>query len=411
MSENPTLSPTVRRVLRGELCSGCGLCESVSAGAMTMQSVAPGYNNPVATGASSSVAEQIISQACPGAVVEPWTGVADNVHPYWGPWRSVMTGQAANPATRFEGSSGGVISGLLIEALRIGLIDRVLHVAADPERPTRNLIVVSRTAEEVIRAAGSRYTASSPLAQIEAALSEGGRMAFVGKPCDASALRRLARMDPRVNRHIPLVLSFFCGGIPSHDGVGRILSELNVPAEAVTAFRFRGRGWPGNCVAETATGAAEMTYARSWGEFLSKEVQFRCKICPDAVGGVADIACADAWYGDESGYPSFNEAEGRSLIVTRTENGERLLRAALASGALTAEALPVSEIDKMQPSQARRKRLILARVAALPFALQPWPKMNGLAAVAAARHAPLAEALRNMAGTLRRTLSGRRSRL
>ena len=55
-----------------------------------------------------------------------------------------------------------------------------------------------------------------------------------------------------------------------------------------------------------------MSYADSWGAHLSKHVQFRCKICPDAVGGVADIACADAWYGGDSGYPQFDEAAGRS---------------------------------------------------------------------------------------------------
>jgi coenzyme F420 hydrogenase subunit beta len=214
-----------------------------------------------------------------------------------------------------------------------------------------------------------------------------------------------------VAEHVPIVISFFCGGIPSHAGVGRILKTLGVPADQVTEFRFRGRGWPGDCVATTPNGEGRMSYADSWGGHLSREVQFRCKICPDAVGGVADIACADAWYGDEDGYPSFAEEEGRSLIIARTAAGEALLESALARGALEAEPLPVGEIEKMQPSQARRKRLIFARVAALPLTLQPRPRMAGLKVGEAARLAPPMEALRNLAGTLRRTLQGRRSRL
>jgi coenzyme F420 hydrogenase subunit beta len=154
-----------------------------------------------------------------------------------------------------------------------------------------------------------------------------------------------------------------------------------------------------------------MTYAASWGDHLSKEVQFRCKICPDAVGGVADIACADAWYGDEEGYPSFDEQEGRSLIMVRTEAGERLFASAMAEGALSAEPLPMAEIAKMQPAQARRKRLVLARTAALPLVGQPRPRMSGLAVGRAARKAPFTESLRNLVGTLRRTLRGTRSRL
>jgi coenzyme F420 hydrogenase subunit beta len=322
-----------------------------------------------------------------------------------------MTGAATDPAVRFEGSSGGAISALLIHALQASLVDRVVHVGADPAQPTRNVTVVSRTAHEVLERAGSRYTASSPMAAIEAILGEGGRAAFVGKPCDASALRRLARMDPRVDRHVPLVISFFCGGIPSHAGVERILRTLGVESRELADFRYRGRGWPGACVATTAERAAEMSYADSWGGHLSKEVQFRCKICPDAVGGVADIACADAWYGDEEGYPSFDEQDGRSLIITRTAAGEHLLDSAMAARWVEAEPLPIGEIDRMQPSQARRKRLISARIGALALTLQPRPRVAGLRVAEAMRQAAAAEWVRNLLGTVRRTLKGTRSRL
>lgn len=411
MSKTLVDSPTVRRVLRGELCTGCGLCASVSGGTIRMRSEPPGYNRPELLGPISVAAEQMIADACPGAAVAPWSGSHD-IHPYWGPLRRVMTGAAVDETVRFEGSSGGAISALLMHALHSGLVDRVVHVGADPARPTQNATVVSRTTREVITGAGSRYTASSPLAILEEELTKGGRMAFVAKPCDISALRRAARHDPRIDAQVPLMLSFFCGGIPSHDGVGRILEAMGLADAAISAFRYRGQGWPGQCVAQSEDGRrGEMSYHDSWGRYLSREVQFRCKICPDAVGGVADIACADAWYGDESGYPKFEEEEGRSLIISRTEAGERLLESAFAAGVLSASPLPVEEIEKMQPAQARRKRLVQARVAALPLLAQPKPRMKELRVAEAARRATPSESIRNMVGTLRRTLQGRRSRL
>ncbi|RAK66527.1 Coenzyme F420 hydrogenase/dehydrogenase, beta subunit C-terminal domain [Phenylobacterium kunshanense] len=410
MPRPSTLSPTIKRVLEGELCTGCGLCAGISNGSIVMETVAPGYARPLQSAPIADETESIIASTCPGNVVEPWPAGA-NTHPYWGGWRQILTGAATDDEVCHEGSSGGVISALLIHALETGVVDRVLHIAADPTDPTRNVTATSRTREDVLARAGSRYTASSPLQAIETALAEGGAFAFVGKPCDVSALRRLARSDPRVEQHVPLAISFFCGGIPSHDGVGRILAALGVDAEAVREFRFRGRGWPGNCVAVTDEGSASMTYAESWGGHLSKEVQFRCKICPDAVGGVADIACADAWYGDDAGYPSFAEQEGRSLIISRTESGERMLNAAIQADAVRVAPLAVGEVEKMQPSQARRKRLVLARTAALPILLQPRPKMAGLRVAEAARRSPVGESLRNLVGTLRRTLTGARSRL
>lgn len=403
-------SPTVARVVRGELCAGCGLCAALAPAAIRMESAPPGYARPVQLGGVTDEAEAAIAACCPGAIVAPWAGET-HVHPTWGPWRGVLTGAATDSNLRFEGSSGGAISALLIHALESGVVDRVLHIAPDPREPTRNVTAMSRTAGDIVARAGSRYTASSPMTAIMEALEEGGAMAFVGKPCDASALRRLGERDPRVARHIPVIISFFCGGVPSHAGVTRILKTLDVSAEEVVEFRYRGRGWPGHCVARTPDRTVEMTYAASWGEHLAKEVQFRCKICPDAVGGVADIACADAWYGDEAGYPSFSEQPGRSLIISRSVAGEQLLASALVAGRLEIEPLAIEEVDKMQPAQARRKRVIFARLAALPIAWQPWPRMRGLRVGQAARRASLHEMIHNFLGTFRRTWKGTRSRL
>lgn len=403
-------SPTVDRVVAGELCSGCGLCAGLSAGAIKMESVSPGYNRPLQLNEISADVERSIAAACPGATVQPWVG-EEAVHPYWGPWRRSLTGAANDEEVRYRGSSGGALSALLIRALDTGLVDRVIHVGAHPSEPTRNATFVSRTVEEVLRRAGSRYVSSSPLAVIDEALEEGGSFAFVGKPCDVSALQRLRTRDPRVDRHVRLTLSFFCGGIPSEAGVTRILDAFGVKQDNVTDFRFRGQGWPGDCVATTAAGESRMSYAESWGGHLSKEVQFRCKICPDAVGGAADIACADAWYGDDSGYPKFDEEEGRSLIVTRSLAGDALVDDAVQSGRLNISDLPIDEIERMQPSQAKRKRLVLARVLALILLHQPRPRYRGLSILTAARRSSLRDALQNTLGTMRRTVRGTRSRL
>ncbi len=399
-------SRTIARVLAGELCSGCGLCASV--GGVAMQPVPPGYNRPQPLPQVTPEQERMLAQACPGARVAPWHD-APHIHAVWGPYHRVATGYATDDEIRHRASSGGALTGLAVFALRAGLVDRVIHVGADPGRPTRNRTLVSRCAEEVVGGAGSRYAASSPLADIDAVLAEGGRALFIGKPCDVGALRQLGRFDPRVEAHVPYILSFFCAGIPSQTGADRILAEFGMREEEVHSFRYRGFGWPGMASATAHDGrSAEMTYERSWGHHLSREVQFRCKICPDALGGVADIACADAWYGGETGYPTFEEQAGRSLVMTRTAAGEQLLERALAAGAIGADPLDVAEIDLMQPSQARRKRLIGARVAAVRATLNPAPRMGGLCVAEAGRRATPGETLKNFLGTARRILQGRR---
>jgi coenzyme F420 hydrogenase subunit beta len=401
-------SPTIQRVLKGELCTGCGLCAGVSGGKVTMGTVPPGYSRPMAAAPVDVDAERKIAAACPGNVVAAWPA-APQRHAAWGPWYQTLSGYAADADVRFRASSGGALSALLIHALDTGLVDAVLHNTADPASPSRNLVTWSDTRDGVLEGAGSRYAASSPLAGIDAALAQPRRFAFVGKPCDVAALRQLATVDPRVNERVPLMLSFFCAGVPSHDGADRITRALGFEPEDVRSFRYRGNGWPGLTRVETHDGrVGEMRYADSWGGQLSKEVQFRCKICPDAVGGVADIACADAWYGGESGYPQFEEQDGRSLIMSRTAIGDRLLRDAMAAGTIAADPLAIEEIILMQPGQARRKQLVVARLAACAAMLQPRPKMAGLDVGRAALQAGAVDSIKNFLGTIRRIVQGRR---
>ncbi len=399
-------SPTLSRVLGGDLCSGCGLCAGVSGGAITMTEDS-GFARPLQRATMDDRIEKIINESCPGSRVAPWREESGR-HPLWGPSLATLTGHATNNALRHAGASGGTISALAAFALQTGRVQRVLHVEADPDRPTGNRLRWSETVEDLLTGAGSRYAPSAPLTFIDEALSDGRTFLFIGKPCDVSALRQLAKHDPRVDLLVPIMLSFYCGGLPSRQGADRVVRAMGLAPDDLAQFRYRGNGWPGLTVAITRTGEQKsMRYADSWGRHLSREVQFRCKICPDAVGAVADIACADAWYGDDDGYPSFDEQEGRSLIQARTERGMGFLRAALSSGAVHATPLPVEDIALMQPAQANRKRLISSRVAACRILLRPVPVMEGLDVGRAARLAPFGLKLRNFLGTVSRLIKAR----
>jgi coenzyme F420 hydrogenase subunit beta len=401
-------SPTVSKVLKGGLCSGCGACAGVSDGAISMSIDAKGFARPVQHAPLTQEQEATISASCVGMHVAPWPQ-ASGCDDYWGPWHHVMSGHASDPEVRQGASSGGGISALLLHALETGLVDAVVQTGADPDHPTRNVTRISQTRAEVLACYGSRYGPSSPLSAVGALLDDPRRFAFVGKPCDVSALRLLARRDARVDARFPLMLSFFCAGVPSLDGTDRILDRLGVKADDLAAFRYRGDGWPGYATATRRDGSIEkMSYEDSWGSILSHHVQFRCKICPDAVGGAADIACADAWYGDENGYPLFEETDGRSLIISRTEAGRALLDSALAAGKVIAEPTPLRDIDRMQPSQARRKRLIVSRLAALYATFQPVPRFKDVAIGSAARKAGVVAQLKSFLGLVRRIVQGRK---
>ncbi|MEY4239701.1 MAG: hypothetical protein RL339_2302, partial [Pseudomonadota bacterium] len=66
-------SPTIARVRRGELCTGCGLCAGLSDGAFTLAEEAPGYLRPPDQASLPARTERLIAAACPGSRVAPWT--------------------------------------------------------------------------------------------------------------------------------------------------------------------------------------------------------------------------------------------------------------------------------------------------------------------------------------------------
>ena len=400
-------SPTVRKVLEGNLCSGCGLCAGLTQSAMVVEQ--PGFNRPHIAAPVQAETEAAIAGSCPGAVVAPW-GAAANRHEYWGPYVELRTGCATDERLRHRASSGGALSALLVHALQEKLVNAVVEVTADPSWPTRNIVTVATSADEVFKGAGSRYAPSSPLEGILTFLDRNDRLAFVGKPCDVSALRLLGRHDARVAERFPLMLSFFCAGIPSLERSDAVVVKMGLHPAELASFRYRGEGWPGEAAALSSEGDEKrMSYADSWGAILSKEIQFRCKICPDAVGGSADLACADAWHCDAGGYPLFEDLPGRSLIISRTAAGADLLSGAVRAGAvhLDAHELQAADVARMQPGQTGKKSLVRARTAALRLLLRPVPVMRGLGVGEASKGASASRKIRNFLGMMRRVVSGR----
>lgn len=393
-------SPTLRRVARGDLCAGCGACASIAAGKITMEVKAPGFLRPVQNTPLLDTEETTIAAVCPGLgqSVDPMGRTDD---PLWGPYVEMLTGHATDDAVRYAGSSGGALSMMLIHLITDGVVDAVIQTAASPDLAIGNATVITTDAGAITKAAGSRYAPSAPLAD----LPRDKRYAFVGKPCDVAALRAMQTRDPDLAKSIPVLLSFFCAGVPSHTGGEAVLTALDTDLDTTSAFRFRGNGWPGRATATAHDGSEiSMSYHDSWGKILSKHVQHRCKICADGTGTAADITCADAWEADADGYPVFTEAPGTSLIVARTKLGAQLIKAARDMGRIDTDPFDASTLAAIQPGQRERRRALLARLIGRRIAGKPIPAYQGLHLVKAARQNPILRNLKNLGGMLRRSL-------
>lgn len=390
---------SILSVLESNMCSGCGLC-SLTPNEMAIDN--KGYSRPL-----SPVNDEISKKGCPGKGITQTN--QENYNLLWGPIISSQTGHATNPITRKTGSSGGVITGLLEYSLATRQIDAVIQIGTSETNPIRNNVKIVTSPEGLIANSGSRYSPSSPLSIIRSIIGDGKTYAFVGKPCDAAALRALITQDTELRKQFPLILSFMCAGIPSEHATKNILEKFGTDENNLASFRYRGDGWPGLTTAIDKNGKAmTMTYNESWGSILNQKLQARCKVCADGTGESADVVCADAWHESKNGYPSFEESEGRSLILCRTQTGKNLVDGAKEAGFIKTDAhYDIKQLDKIQPYQKYRKSTTFARLLALKLIGRQTVKYKNLKLLKLSiRDSPITQA-KAFAGTLIRALRNR----
>lgn len=401
---------SVAEVVAGGLCIGCGLCEAVSGGRVPMRMTAAGSLRPHGVGRLRAEEEAVVLAVCPGARVAAREeeaaeaaegGGRDGV---WGVYRRMCYAWAGDADVRFRAATGGALTALAAHALECGA-RFVLQVAARADFPMRSEWRMNGTAAEVEAAAGSRYGPVAPLAGLYAALGRGVPFAVVGKPCDLSAVHNLAALDARVDELCRWRLALVCGGQSRLAKSRAVLAEVGVAEKEVTLFRYRGYGNPGRTRVETADGRAfEKSYDEMWGDAAGWQIETRCKLCADALGECADVACADVW---DDAVPEGEDA-GFNGIVVRTAAGTALVESAVAAGTLVVgEAISPAQFGDFQPHQVAKKRALAARFAGLAAAGACVPEARGLR-VAALSHAVGGAAYEaEKEGTARRVREGR----
>ena len=378
---------TLDQIVQAGLCIGCGLCESLAGPDRVRIVMTPeGRERPAVHAPLDDAALRLINAVCPGVTVEgpdPAASAADmQWDAVWGPALRIVKGHAADPAVRFQGSAGGSLSALAIYLLESGRVDFILHVAASTEKPMRTRQHLSFDRAQVMKATGSRYGPAAPLVDIAQLLDRGRPFAFIGKPCDIAALRNLAKQDPRVDRLVQYMLGFFCGGASEFAKTRDLVEGFGLQEDDVALLRYRGLGNPGLTRVEAKDGRKfSTTYRDLWRDEGKWMLQFRCKICADAIGELADIAVSDVW---PNGSPS-GEDEGFNGFVARTARGRTLLEDAERAGALVLiEDRDFRYLDNVQPHQVHKKQALTARLAAMRDAGALVPSYTGLRLEAAA---------------------------
>jgi coenzyme F420 hydrogenase subunit beta len=319
----------------------------------------------------------------------------------FGPTLEIWEGWATDPEVRVRASSGGILSALSLYCLEVERFGGVLHAGMDPAKPWMNRNHVSRDRAGVLARTGSRYAPSAPCAGLNDIDEHDGLYAFIGRPCDVSAVAELRRRDARLDAKLGLVLTFFCAGTPSTQGTVDLMAGLDAEREQIDEVHYRGEGWPGRfrMVSNGQAHPKSLSYEESWGK-LTGYRPLRCNLCPDGLGRLGDIACGDAWDQFED-----NGDPGRSLVLVRTERGRDFLERARRAGYVTLRSVGAESVVRAQENLLTRRRELFGRLAAFRMLGVPVPSYFGFSLFQGWRQIGMKRQFKTVAGTLRRIVT------
>jgi coenzyme F420 hydrogenase subunit beta len=233
--------------------------------------------------------------------------------------RGVFLARATDPAVLGAGQDGGLVSALLVWGLETGRIEGALTSRLSSTRVWDGEPFLATTRDEVLEAAGSRYTyAANPLAMKEAERRGLKRLALVGMSCQASINGTLqARRVNKYARRIELTLGLLCSKSFGYDGMRQVLTEeYGVPLDDIAKVNIKGRFqlWRRSTGEQVEIPLKELAQATREG----------CKLCPDFAAEHADIATG-----------GIGQVDGWTLAVVRTQRGEDWLGEAESAGVIT----------------------------------------------------------------------------
>jgi coenzyme F420 hydrogenase subunit beta len=258
-------------------------------------------------------------------------------------------GHSNNDKIRYDSSSGGLATQLLLFALENDMIDGALVTRMRKKNPTEPETFIARSKSEIIESSKSKYCPVAANVGLKQILREKGRYAVVGLPCHIHGVRKAESESRDLSERITLHIGLLCSHMTSFAGLDLLLKKLRIGTKEVAKIDYRGQGWPGSMVIEKTDGQkVSLPLFGAWKAYWPIFSSFfftplRCAMCPDQAAELADVSFGDAWL------PEFkNERIGKSIIVVRTKKGYDIMRSASAAGSISLRRIPWQKLQQSQ---------------------------------------------------------------
>ncbi|MCW4025661.1 MAG: Coenzyme F420 hydrogenase/dehydrogenase, beta subunit C-terminal domain [Candidatus Bathyarchaeota archaeon] len=357
---------TISRTVTAGLCTACGTCEGVCPqSAIKMYEDKNRGNFFPRINFQKCINCGVCLRCCPGESVdfkqlnlelfgkEPADFLVGNFLDFY-------VSNSTNYEIRYNSSSGGLITELLIYALEKRIIDGAIVTRMSDQNPLRPEIVLAKTKEEIVAASKSKYCPVPTNVVLKEVLKTDGRFAIVGLPCHIQGVKKAISVNKKIGERILFTFGLMCSYNRNFLATEYILKKLCIKKDDVAVLDYRGQGYLGYLCVKLKNGQKiSVPYTQYYNKWLRSFLYLpRCTMCLDHTAELADISFGDNWM------PNYQkESVGSSILISRTASAENLIANALADNRIDLTKTKSSEVIASKKGALIRKRnYISARI-------------------------------------------------
>ena len=263
--------------------------------------------------------------------------------PLLGPYQSIWMARAKGDAIRQAGQYGGTISALAVFGLEGGRLDSALLTqwASDSDMLYLPEPVLAKTAEQVLAAAGSKYTACPTLKRLDQALAEEAKkLLIVSRPCQVLALRKRMAIDDKTfpQKRIALIFGLFCMWSLSYRPFRKMMADHHQTARPLRIDIPKGR-----FVIETDQDRLELPH-----DALRQISREACQSCYDFTSELADLSVGSTEWKDDW-----------NTLIVRSDRGKEYIEAAVEQGYIELAPFPEERFQLLREAAFDKKKRVL----------------------------------------------------
>jgi len=283
----------------------------------------------------------------------------------YGQYKQLLLVRAADDNVHEKGQDGGFVSAMLIWLMKHDYIDAALTSFMEGDGTSwKALPGIARNPEDVLKAAGSRYTYSANTLALKQAQEEGlSRLALVGMSCQSSVLPIMwKRKVGKTGKPFLFNIGLLCSKT-FDDAIFEelFLAKYGLKKEEMIKMNIKGafQIW----MKDGSFHEIDLKECHQW-------TREGCKTCPDFAAEHADISTG-----------GIGEDNAWTLCVVRTALGEEVMNRMIADGSVIARPAETDatamKLLKLLSTVSRRRWPATANPAPLVGVPPPKKKADG----------------------------------